>query len=123
MTSSKSPSTIELLTFNATWVVVLGDITDLSRAWDGLYRGWSEETRTNDDPRLIGGALCPAGLGGGSTVVVRTIGAICMAVRDNGRITTSFPPKFKAEFREFSSVSGLSKSELTITGNSTKRIS
>lgn len=74
-----------------------------------------------DDPRRRGLALGSVGLGGSivSTVEVLTMGAGVVVEREIGRIMTSSPSKVRAESREFSSVSGVTASVLTMTGKST----
>lgn len=75
----------------------------------------------NDEPRRKGFALGAVGLGGSivSTVEVLTTGAGVVDTREMGLIITSSPSNVKVESREFNSVSGLTASVLTTTGNRT----
>jgi len=96
-------------------------MTRFSLAEDGLNSDGREVKRMNDDPRRSGFARGAVGLGGRrvSTVEVRTIGAGIVETREIGRMITSSPSKVKAESREFNSVSALTASVLTMTGNRT----
>lgn len=114
------PSTSELLIFFVSTFFV-GDITRFSLAEDGLNSDGREVSKMKDDPRRRGLALGSVGLGGSivSTVEVLTMGAGVVVEREIGRIMTSSPSKVRAESREFSSVSGVTASVLTMTGKST----
>jgi hypothetical protein len=96
-------------------------MTRFNRADDGLNSDGRDVNKMNDDPLRSGLALGVVGLGGRSvsTVEVRTTGAGIVDMREMGRIMTSSPSKVKAESRELSSVSGLTASVLTTTGNNT----
>lgn len=94
-------------------------MTRLSLAVDGLNSEGRAVNRINEEPRRSGLARGVVGLGGSivSTLDVRTIGVGVVDIRERGRMKTSSPSKVKAESRELSSVSGLTASVLTMTGN------
>lgn len=92
-----------------------------SLAAEGLNSDGRDVSKMNEEPLRSGFERGAVGLGGSivSTVEVRTIGAGVVDTREMGRIRTSSPSKVNAESREFSSVSGLTASVLTTTGNNT----
>tara|TARA_R110002060_G_scaffold3694_2_gene5705 strand:+ start:168 stop:497 length:330 start_codon:yes stop_codon:yes gene_type:complete len=98
-----------------------GDITTFSLAEEGLNSDGRDVNKINDEPRRRGFALGAVGLGGNivSTLDVLTIGVGVVETREIGRMITSSPSNVNAESREFSSVSGLTASVLTTTGNKT----
>ncbi len=101
-------------------ILFLGVVDPLSRAEEGENSEGLAVKRMKDDPRRKGLALALELIGPVSscvsTVVVRTIGAGIEVTRETGRMITSSPSKVRPEFREFNSVSGLTVSELTMTG-------
>lgn len=76
----------------------------------------SVDTSTNEDALRKGATRCEAGGGDRPTLAVRTTGPCRWLALDKGFITTSWPSKVKAESLEFSSVSALTLSDVTISG-------
>lgn len=100
-------------------------IVDVSLADDGENAVGSEVTSTKDD--ALRSVDCRDELeelscaSESCIVTVRTIGGAILGAIDNDLITTSPPSNVRAESRALSSVSALTASELTISGNRTPK--
>lgn len=99
-------------------IFVLGETGWLKRAELGPGSDFCWVSRMNDDARRRGVPFGGVdwGEGTGSTLLVLTIGVGAEVPPAMGRIITSFPSKVRAESLEFSSVSGVTGSVLTMIG-------